>query len=60
MKMENEALNKLSEGLQSSMAGLYDAQFTELNRLVQDAYYAGVNDGKASAKAEIISLIKGD
>ena len=58
--MENETINKLSEGLQTSMASIYDAQFTEINRLLQDAYYAGVNDGKASAKAEIINLIKGD
>lgn len=58
--MENPTVNKLSESLQASMASIYDTQFTELNRLITDAYYKGLEEGKATAKAEIINLIKGD
>ena len=53
-------MEKIKEELQKKMAIRYDAEFTQMLDFIEQAYVQGIEDGRSSAKAEIINLIKGD
>jgi hypothetical protein len=52
-------MERIKEELQKKMAIRYDAEFTQMADFIEQAYVQGIEDGKASAKAEIINLING-
>ena len=44
--------------LQQAMAVRFDAEFAQISDLIEQAYYQGLEEGRESAKTEIINLIK--
>ena len=52
-------MDELMNEIQKAMAQRYDKEFNEIRFYVDSAYEKGLIDGKSSAKAEIINLIKG-
>ena len=54
-----EAITKMMDDIQASMAVRFDKEFNEIRFYVDSAYEHGLADGKAQAKAEIINLISG-
>jgi hypothetical protein len=55
-----EAITKIMDDVQATMAQKFDKEFNEIRFYVDSAYEHGLADGKAQAKAEIINLINGD
>ena len=53
-------MEAIKEELQKKMAIRYDAEFTQITDFIERAYAQGLEDGRASAKTEIINLIQGD
>lgn len=53
-----EAINKLNEESQKLLADRYDKEYATLQNFIQRAYYQGIKDGKAEAKAEMIELLQ--
>jgi hypothetical protein len=54
-----EAITKIMDEIQASMAVRFDKEFNEMRFFIDSAYENGLADGKAQAKAEIINLING-
>ena len=53
-------MDKFREELQQKMAIRFEAEFTQVSDFIERAYAQGIEDGRSSAKAEIINLIQGD
>ena len=45
---------------QTTIAERFDKEYATIQNFIQRAYVQGLNDGKESAKAEIIGMIKGE
>ena len=54
---EMMATSKILEEVQKGMATRYDAEYNEIKYFVGEAYAQGIEDGRASAKQEIIDMI---
>ena len=55
-----EALTNLNNEAQATLATRFDKEYATMVNFIEKAYVQGLNDGRASAKAEIINLIQGD
>ena len=53
-------MEKIKAELQQKMAIRFEAEFTQVSDFIERAYAQGIEDGRSSAKAEIINLIQGD
>jgi len=54
-----EAITKIMDDVQATMAQRFDKEFNEMRFFIDSAYEHGLADGKEQAKAEIINLISG-
>ncbi len=55
-----EAITKIMDDVQATMAQKFDKEFNEIRFYVDSAYEHGLADGKAQARAEIINMLQGD
>lgn len=53
-------MDALNDELQKVMAERFDTEFAQTWGLILKAYGIGVEDGRSSARTEIINLIKGE
>lgn len=52
-------MEKIKQRLAEVLQEKYDKEFADMAHLISDAYALGLEDGRASARTEIINLING-